>query len=147
MGFNILRKYNNDYTTKMLYHLGWGDIETSVKLINCIVLTLRENLRDISAMTNLIKNTNGLLDIDDNHKIDRIKAIFCLDDTSELDNDSIFNYLMSYRDENPLCVMICLKLLGDLIKKYTSVWTYVCQFISVLLLFYFIETCLDLLSS
>lgn len=76
----------------------------------------------------MIKNANGFLDIDDNYNIDRIKAFFCLDDISESDNDSILNYLMSYRDEFSFNVMICLKLLGDHIVKSEMIFDYVSNY-------------------
>jgi hypothetical protein len=82
-------------------------------------------------MTNLLRNSSGILDIDDTFKENRIKAFFCLDDASECENDSIFNYLMTYRDESPLSVMICLKLLGDLLKKDPQALSYVSIYASV----------------
>ncbi len=71
--------------------------------------------------------------VTDTFRENRVKAFFCLDDASEIENDSIFNYLMSFRDESPLSVMICLKLLGDLMKKYNLVWNYVATYTQVLL--------------
>ncbi len=88
-------------------------------------------MRDVNCMTNILRNSNGILEIDDIYKEDRIKAFFCLDDKSESENDSIFNYLMTYRDESPLSVMICLKLLGDLLKKDYHALNYVSFYASV----------------
>ena len=56
---------------------------------------------------------------------------FCLDDFSESENDSIFNYLMSYRDESSLSVVLCLKFLGDFIVKSQHIYEYVLSFRSV----------------
>ena len=72
-----------------------------------------------------------LFEIEDNYRNKRIEAFFCLDDISETENDSIFNFLMSFRDETPLSVLICLQLLGDIIKKDKVVMGYVSNFAAV----------------
>ncbi len=61
----------------------------------------------------------------------RLKAFFCLDDVSEIEHDSIFNYLVSYRDENSFGVLICLKLLGEMINKYPHAFEYVLTYNTV----------------
>lgn len=40
------------------------------------------------------------------------------------DNDSIFNYLLSIKDDLPLNCIVCLQLIGTLIVKYPIVMNY-----------------------
>lgn len=61
----------------------------------------------------------------------RIRNIFALDDEIENECESIYNYLLSFRDEMPLNTLICLKLLGDHIIKFNEVSNYVSDNISV----------------
>jgi hypothetical protein len=79
----------------------------------------------------LLANSQGVLEIDDDFKTLRTKAFFCLDDISEAQGESIFNFLVSVRDESPFQTVVCLKLLGDLIKKYQHVYNYIQQYSSV----------------
>lgn len=146
MGYNILRKYCNEYTQKMIHHLSWGDEETSLKIIEDITLTLKEyniyitthrTLRDINGVTNLINNTSGLFEIEDAFKMHRIKAFFCLDDISENENESIFNFLVSFRDDSPFHTLVCLKLLADLMKKFPQAFNYVSNYSSVRICYLF----------
>jgi hypothetical protein len=127
IGYNILKKYCNEYTLKMVHHLSWGNVDASNKIIDAIMFTVKENLRDIKGITNLFNNAFGLLEIEDTFKISRIKYFLSLDDISEAQNESIFNYLISFRDESPFNTLVCLKLLGDLIKKFALVMNYVCN--------------------
>ncbi len=88
-------------------------------------------MKELSTITNLIRNSMGFLEIEDPFSQERMKAFFCLDDFYESQNDSIFNYLMSYRDECPMNVLICLKLLGDYIFKFTEISNYAIAYNSV----------------
>ncbi len=90
----------------------------------------------MTGFSNIIRNCEGLLSIEDNYKQIRIRAFYCLDDQSESENDSMFNYLMSYRDENPLAVLILLKLMGDLFSKDGLSLDYVRRYNTVILFIY-----------
>jgi hypothetical protein len=61
----------------------------------------------------------------------RVMQLFCLDDNSENENESLFNFMLSLRDEAPFCVLVALKALGDIIKKFPYVFSYVKPYNSV----------------
>ena len=61
----------------------------------------------------------------------RIRTIYALDDETENESDSIYNYLLSFRDEMPLNTLICLKILGDHVVKFNDVFNYVSNNIGV----------------
>ena len=89
-------------------------------------------MKDIHSLNNLINNSIGVLEIDDEFKIHRIRAYFCLDDEYENQGgESIFNILLSFRDESIFHTLICLKLLGKLITSFNSVYVYIKNYASV----------------
>jgi len=136
----ILKKYSTESTKKIIHHLSWGIESNSRKIINLLMTTLKENIRDINAVNHLLSNISGLLEIDDSLKSMRIRLLFALDDQYESENDSIFNYLLSFRDDMILITLICLKLLGENILKYNDSFQYVMNYINKLeWIFYFIR--------
>lgn len=128
---NILKKYTTDNILKMIYHICWGDLHTTKTIISNINESIKECLKDTFGISNLIRNSYSLFDIDDNYAAERIRRYFCLDDKSELENDSVYNYLMSYRDESSVNILIILKLLGEIVLKYNSVFNYVSKYANV----------------
>ena len=83
----------------------------------------------------MVSNISGLLEIDDFVKNVRIRDIFALDDIIENESDSIFNYLLSFRDDLPLNTLFCLKILGEHIMKFNDVFQYISLNVSVSILY------------
>jgi hypothetical protein len=55
----------------------------------------------------------------------RIQTFFALDDEYENKGGSIFNYIANFKDDYNFHVLMILKLLGDLIKRFDHVQRYV----------------------
>lgn len=94
------------------------------------------NLRDIKALNNLLINSTGLFQIDDEIKLKRIKYYFCLDEQMENDNDSIFNYLLSIKDDLPLNCLFCLQMIGNLVLKNNNIMNYFMNYSNVYIKLY-----------
>jgi len=88
-------------------------------------------LRDIKTLNNLLINSTGIFQIDDEIKNKRVRFYFCLDDQLENENDSIFNYLLSIKDDLPLNCLFCLQLIGKFISKHQIIFNYFSNYSNV----------------
>lgn len=97
------------------------------------IINFLRNLRDIKALNNLLLNSNGIFQVDDELKIKRIKHFFCLDDQLDNDNDSIFNYFLSIKDDLPLNCLFCLNIIGNIVLKFDNIFSYFSNYSNVII--------------
>jgi len=78
-------------------------------------------------ITNLFQVAQAIIEVDDlfHFKILRMKRFFCLDDESEIEQDSIFNHLLTQKDQFPLTTLLCLFLFASIFQNNNTIRNYI----------------------
>ena len=112
----ILKNHNEEVSqVKLVQHLCYNNIENSIRFLRGINGAIRNHMKDITSMCNIVNTLKGLFPIEDEYADRRDEIFFELDSMESEKDSTIFDFMFSYRDELIYSISILLYALGSII--------------------------------